>query len=106
MQRISNQFEGQRPNIKSMDDVQKLLENWHDQFQDLFERLGSGKIVGGSARIGGEDAPIDVADGFIYFGDKNTLGTWRIGRIGADWVMEHQTTIVGTWVTVELSSGS
>ncbi len=46
------------------------------------------------------------ADGFIYFGNKDTLGTWRIGRSGADWVLEHQTTTVGTWVPVDLASGS
>jgi len=44
--------------------------------------------------------------GFIYFGNKDTLGTWRLGRIGADWVLQHQTTTVGTWVTIELTEGS
>lgn len=45
-------------------------------------------------------------DEFIYFGNKNTLGTFRIGRIGADWVLQHQTTTVGTWVTIDLAAGS
>ncbi len=45
-------------------------------------------------------------DGFIYFGDKNTLGTWRLGRDGADWILEHQTTTVGTWVRVDTVKGS
>lgn len=42
-------------------------------------------------------ATIQVArDGFIYFGSKNTDGSWRIGRDGADWVLEHLES--GTWV--------
>ena len=45
-------------------------------------------------------------DGFLYFGNKDTLGTWRIGRSGADWVLEHQTTTVGTWITVDTAQGS
>ena len=45
-------------------------------------------------------------DGFLYFGNKDTNGSWRIGRIGADWVLQHQTTTIGTWVTVDLASGS
>ncbi len=46
------------------------------------------------------------ADGFFYFGNKDTLGSWRIGRIGADWVLQHQTTTLGTWVTVDLAAGT
>ncbi len=45
-------------------------------------------------------------DGFIYFGNKDTLGTFRMGRIGADWVLQHQTTTIGTWVTIDLAAGS
>ena len=45
-------------------------------------------------------------DGFIYFGNKDTLGTFRLGRSGDDWVLEHQTTTVGTWVRVRTTKGS
>ena len=44
------------------------------------------------------------ADGFIYFGGKDTDGSWRVGRIGADWVLEHRDS--GVWTTVELSHGT
>ena len=30
------------------------------------------------------------SDGFIYFGGKDTDGTWRIGRSGNDWNMERR----------------
>ncbi len=43
-------------------------------------------------------------DGFLYGGNKDTDGSWRIGRIGADWVLQHRDS--GTWTTVELSSGT
>ena len=43
---------------------------------------------------------------FFYLGDKDTLGTWRLGRDGADYVLEHQTTTIGTWVTVYRAKGS
>ncbi len=51
-------------------------------------------------------------DGFIYFGNKDTDGSWRIGRIGPavginatpDYVLEHRAS--GTWTTVELSHGA
>lgn len=61
MQRISNQFDGRRPNIKSMADVQGLLENWHDKFQNLFERLGSGKILGGEMLIGDAENGVSIS---------------------------------------------
>lgn len=35
-------------------------------------------------------------DGWIYFGNKNTDGTWRIGRSGNDWNMERRES--GTYV--------
>ena len=45
-------------------------------------------------------------DGFLYFGNKDTLGTFRLGRDGADWVLEHQTTTIGTWVRIRKTKGS
>lgn len=35
-------------------------------------------------------------DGWIYFGGKETDGTWRIGRSGNDWNMERRES--GTYV--------
>lgn len=29
-------------------------------------------------------------DGWIYFGEKDTDGTWRVGRSGNDWNMERR----------------
>ncbi len=46
------------------------------------------------------------SDGFLYFGNKDTLGTFRLGRVGDDWVLEHQTTTIGTWVRVRTTKGS
>lgn len=34
-------------------------------------------------------------DGWIYFGNKDTDGTWRIGRSGNDWTLERRES--GTW---------
>lgn len=45
-------------------------------------------------------------DGFIYFGGKDQLGTFRIGRVGDDYVLEHQTTTIGTWVRLGTTKGS
>jgi hypothetical protein len=36
------------------------------------------------------------ADGFIYLGNKDTDGTWRIGRDGGDYVLDHLES--GVWV--------
>ncbi len=44
------------------------------------------------------------ADGFVYFGNKDTDGTWRMGRDGVDWVLEHRES--GTWTTVDTAAGS
>lgn len=41
---------------------------------------------------------------FIYFGGKETDGSWRLGRSGADHILQHRDS--GVWTTVELSSGS
>lgn len=44
------------------------------------------------------------ADGFIYFGNKETDGTWRIGRDGLDWVLENR--VSGTWTRIGTNPGS
>ncbi len=36
------------------------------------------------------------SDGFIYFGQKDVDGTWRIGRSGTDWDMQRRES--GTYV--------
>lgn len=79
----------------SLEDIQNMLEKVFNELDKQYRLLWSDLNV-----IQLDD------DGFIYFGNKDTLGTWRVGRIGADWVLEHQTTTVGTWVTVEFSDGA
>jgi len=38
-----------------------------------------------------DTAEIQVdSDGWIYFGNKDTNGSWRIGRSGNDWNMERR----------------
>ena len=78
------------------------LEDIRNEFRLLYEELDT------QYRLLHQDVatPQLEVDGFFYFGNKDTLGTWRMGRIGADWVLQHQTTTVGTWVTVDLSAGT
>ena len=45
------------------------------------------------------------ADGYLYLGNKDTVGTWRIGREGLDWILEYQE-IIGTWTRVVTRKGS
>ncbi len=79
----------------SLEDIQNILrllfEEIDSQWRLLFQDVSTIQVDSG---------------GFIYFGGKDTLGTWRLGRIGADWVLQHQTTTVGTWVTVDTAKGS
>lgn len=62
------------------------LEDIQDYFRLLFEELDK------QWRLLFQDvATIQVDDeGWIYFGNKNTDGTWRIGRSGTAWNMERR----------------
>lgn len=62
------------------------LKDIQDYFQVLFNELDK------AWRLLWQDlATIQVDDdGWIYFGNKDTNGTWRIGRSGTDWVMSRR----------------
>ncbi len=76
-------------------DIQEFLDRLIDRLEKAHRRLWQ------------DIQTIQIpATGFIYFGGKDTLGTFRLGRIGADYVLQHQTTTIGTWVTIDLAKGS
>ena len=76
------------------------VEDIQDMFRLLFEELDKQwRLLWGDLNTIQLDG-----DGFLYGGNKDTDGSWRMGRIGADWVLEHRDS--GTWTTIELSSGS
>ena len=92
--------------LQSLPLAKELQSNSLQDIQNFMERFR--RELDTQWRLIHQDiATIQVdTDGFIYFGNKDTLGTWRIGRSGADWIMEHQTTTVGTWVRVDTVKGS
>ncbi len=73
------------------DFMRKILDELDKQWQLLHQDV--------------ETIQVD-SDEFIYFGGKDTLGTFRLGRSGADWILEHQTTTIGTWVRIRTTKGS
>ena len=79
----------------SVEDIRDFLKRWREeldsQWRLMFQDVSTIQLD---------------ADGFLYFGNKDTLGTFRIGRDGDDWVLEHQTTTIGTWVRVRTTKGS
>jgi len=78
-----------------LEDIQEHLRKLYDEIDRAWRLLWQ------------DIAIIEVDDdGFIYFGGKDKVGTWRIGRSGVDWILEHQTTTVGTWVRVDTAKGS
>ena len=68
------------------------LKDIQNHFRLLYEELDK------AYRLLWQDvATISVdTDGWIYFGDKNTDGTWRIGRSGTAWDMQRRES--GTYV--------
>ncbi|MHC4397292.1 MAG: hypothetical protein ACYS1A_16765 [Planctomycetota bacterium] len=83
----------------------ELKSNRKEDIQDFLERLL--KDLDKQWRLLHQDvATIQVDDdGYIYFGNKDTAGTWRIGRDGLDWIMEYQA-VVGTWTRIDTAKGS
>lgn len=66
-------------------DIQRFFEVLCDELDKAYRRLYQ------------DVATIQVDDaGWIYFGNKDTDGTWRIGRAGTAWNMERRES--GTWV--------
>ena len=84
----------------------ELQSNKVEDIQDILEKAFS--ALDTQWRLLHQDVgTIQVdTDEYIYFGDKNTLGTFRLGRDGDDWVLEHQTAVVGTWVRIRTTKGS
>lgn len=61
--------------------LRKLYEELDKQWRLLFQDVSTIQVD---------------ADGFIYFGGKDTEGSWRIGRVGNDWQMRRYES--GTYV--------
>ena len=76
-----------------LEDIQNFLRLWREeldrQWRLLFQDVATIQLD---------------RDGFLYFGNKDTDGSWRIGRDGADWVLEHRAS--GTWTAVDTAKGS
>ena len=67
MNSISTQFAGTRPLSKDPA-TQLLLNNWWEQFAQLYEQLGKSKLTAGQARIGGiNDYFVVSAGGDVSF---------------------------------------
>lgn len=60
------------------------LEDIKEHFRLLTEKLDKGYRL-----LFQDVATIQVdADGWIYFGEKDTDGSWRIGRVDNNWEMQ------------------
>lgn len=79
----------------SLGDIQKFLDRYTAELDTQWKLLHQ------------DVATPQLAEGeFIYFGFKNEIGTFRMGRVGDDWVLDHQTTTIGTWVNIDTAKGS
>ena len=67
--------------------IQHHFELYKDALDNMYERLLSDITT---PSVGGGSA-----DGWIYFGDKNTDNSWRIGREGNNWVGQRRE--AGVW---------
>ncbi len=68
------------------------LEDIKEHFRLLTEELDKAYRL-----LWQDTANIQVAeDGWIYFGDKDTDGSWRVGRVGNNWEMQRRES--GTFV--------
>lgn len=68
-----------------VEDIQEHLRRLYEELDRAYRLLWQ------------DVATIQVDDsGWIYFGNKNTDGTWRIGRSGTAWNMERRES--GTYV--------
>ena len=77
------------PRIESLrsnklEDIKNLLGPFFDQLDRLYRLLWQDI----------SEITID-SDGWIYFGEQNTDGTWRIGREGDNWVGQRRES--GVW---------
>ena len=62
------------------------LEDIKEHFRLLTEKIDKGYRL-----LFQDVATIQVdADGWIYFGEKDTDGSWRIGRVDNNWEMQRR----------------
>lgn len=67
-----------------LEDVREILRKTFEELDRVYRLLWQDVSV------------IEVDDdGWIYFGNKNSTGSVRIGRDGTDWVVQHY--ITGTY---------
>lgn len=77
-----------------IEDIRSFLGLWREELDRQWRLLFQ------------DVATIQVdSDGYIYFGGKDTVGAWRIGRDGLDWILEYQE-VVGTWTRIDTAKGS
>ena len=77
----------------SVEDIRDFLTLWRDEIDRQWRLLWQ------------DVSTIQVdSDGYIYFGEKTTDGSWRIGRDGADWVLDHRES--GTWINASKQKAS
>lgn len=68
------------------------LEDIKEHFKKLTEAIDKGYRL-----LWQDTATIQVdEDGWIYFGEKDTDGSWRIGRVDNNWEMQRRES--GTYV--------
>jgi len=79
---LSKARELQSTKLKDVQDfLDRIIRALNSQYQLLWQDVSTIQVD---------------ADGFIYFGNKDTNGSWRIGRDGVDWVLDHRES--GAWV--------
>ena len=67
-----------------------MRSNRREDLQNFFDLIFQ-ELAAQWRLIHGDVSTIQVDDdGFIYFGNKNVDGTWRIGRSGTAWNMERR----------------
>lgn len=68
------------------------LEDIKDYLKKFYDELDKGYRL-----LYQDTATIQVdSEGWIYFGDKDTDGSWRIGRVDNNWEMQRRES--GSWV--------
>ena len=68
-----------------------------EDIQDYFERIF--KELSNTHRLLWQDVAVFQVDkdGFIYFGNKDTDGSWRLGTVSGDFLTQHREN--GKWIS-------
>ena len=67
-----------------VEDIQNFIERFFTELDSVYRKLHQ------------DLSTIQIDDdGWVYFGNKDTNGSWRIGRSGDD--MKMQLLVTGTW---------